>query len=356
MASINGSDPCAVSASSGVTGLHIAAPFIILTASALGVGIPLVGHRYAVGHKFFFLMGKHIGTGVLLSLSLVHLLSPAIAELSSPCLGNATMANYPFAILIAIYACLVMHFIETSVQILVEKEEQRRALLESPQVPSNSLPDIEYVHALVDAAEGTHGSPKKDTESLEAPDDDHQHKARHKKGHGHSHGGGLLPRGFTSTKKMVSAYMLEFGLTTHSITIGLATGISSYEQMVPLLIALCFHQFFEGFALGACLSEAGFSYSHEVALSLLFCFSAPVGIAVGVASQSSYNANSPSALIAAGVLDSIGAGIVLYVALVQMFTEFGIDIRLVHSTLGRFVLYSCVWLGAGVMCLIGVWL
>jgi zinc transporter ZupT len=50
--------------------------------------------------------------------------------------------------------------------------------------------------------------------------------------------------------------VLEAGIGVHSVLIGIALGVSKTAcALIPLLIALVFHQLFEGFALGACLVE-----------------------------------------------------------------------------------------------------
>lgn len=52
--------------------------------------------------------------------------------------------------------------------------------------------------------------------------------------------------------------MLEVGIIVHSVIIGLALGASrSVSTIKPLIVALCFHQFFEGMGLGTCISEVG---------------------------------------------------------------------------------------------------
>jgi len=49
---------------------------------------------------------------------------------------------------------------------------------------------------------------------------------------------------------------LELGIVAHSVIIGIALGVSNSPCTIrPLLAALSFHQFFEGFALGGCISQ-----------------------------------------------------------------------------------------------------
>ena len=47
----------------------------------------------------------------------------------------------------------------------------------------------------------------------------------------------------------ITAYILEVGIALHSVVIGVTLGVSRGPEFVSLLIAVAFHQFFEGFAL-----------------------------------------------------------------------------------------------------------
>uniref|UniRef100_A0A453SPH5 Uncharacterized protein n=1 Tax=Aegilops tauschii subsp. strangulata TaxID=200361 RepID=A0A453SPH5_AEGTS len=50
--------------------------------------------------------------------------------------------------------------------------------------------------------------------------------------------------------------ILELGIVSHSVIIGLSLGVSQSPCTIkPLVAALSFHQFFEGFALGDCISQ-----------------------------------------------------------------------------------------------------
>ncbi|KAJ0427709.1 putative zinc/iron permease [Helianthus annuus] len=55
-------------------------------------------------------------------------------------------------------------------------------------------------------------------------------------------------------RHVVVSQVLEIGIISHSIIIGLLLEMSQSPCTIrPLLGALSFHQFFEGFALGGCI-------------------------------------------------------------------------------------------------------
>lgn len=54
----------------------------------------------------------------------------------------------------------------------------------------------------------------------------------------------------------VSLKVLELGIIVHSVIIGMSLGASeSPDTIRPLLVALTFHQFFEGIGLGGCIVQ-----------------------------------------------------------------------------------------------------
>ncbi|KAH9761626.1 putative beta-1,3-galactosyltransferase 12 [Citrus sinensis] len=126
------------------------------------------------------------------------------------------------------------------------------------------------------------------------------------------------------------ALVLELGIVSHSIIIGISLGVSHSPCTIrPLIAALSFHQFFEGFALG--------------------------GISIGTAVASVYNPNSPGALIVEGILDSISAGILVYMALVDLIAADFLSKRMSCNFRLQVVSYLMLFLGAGLMSLLAIW-
>ncbi|KAG3156360.1 hypothetical protein PI124_g9931 [Phytophthora idaei] len=79
--------------------------------------------------------------------------------------------------------------------------------------------------------------------------------------------------------------------------------------------------------------------------------------AFGIAIHSSYSSSSTTALWMQGIFDCVAGGILLYTGLVELLTYKMTTNRkfLSRSTSQRFTLYISMWLGAGLMALIGKW-
>jgi len=94
-------------------GLRIAAIFIILVGSLLGVLLPMFLARASKMRvpKMSFFAAKYFGSGVILATAFIHLLSPANEALNDPCLGDI-LPEYDWAQGIALMTIVVMFFIE----------------------------------------------------------------------------------------------------------------------------------------------------------------------------------------------------------------------------------------------------
>jgi zinc transporter 1/2/3 len=55
-----------------------------------------------------------------------------------------------------------------------------------------------------------------------------------------------------------------------------------------------------------------------IIMSLVYCVTTPLGVAIGIGIHQSLNVNSPSAILAQAILDSLSAGILLYNAYVEL--------------------------------------
>lgn len=154
--------------------------------------------------------------------------------------------------------------------------------------------------------------------------------------------------------------MIEFGVTVHSIFIGIAVGIAGYSTLVPLLIALVFHQLFEGVALGARISDANFNHMNELIFGAIFSVSAPVGIAIGIGVYTILNTNSVEFLLVQGIFDAICSGILMYTGFQLLLLDFPRD--MLHHCTGRYKrimqagMFASLWISAGIMAFLGKYL
>ncbi|KAK3832723.1 MAG: Zinc/iron permease [Linnemannia elongata] len=393
-------------------GLHIASVFIILTASTCGVFMPVIASKVRalrISDRVLTL-GKQFGTGVILATGFIHMMPTAMANLSSPCLGPTFSENYTaFGGLFILLSSLFMHWIEF---IAVEHNERRMREAAASQglkeinidlgglgatgvaaapCPGHSVTIVEErpchdscssvtscdsVHTPQEDVSGVKSSGSSITKTLSNHHHDqkhdhahrHDHDTKHASGHshqdkshhhhtqevGHSHAHGLSL--LDESQRRISTYILEAGIAAHSVIIGVSLGVSTGSEFTGLLIALVFHQFFEGFALGARIADLAFdtTYTHYV-LALIFSLTTPTGVAIGIGISSSYSANSKSSLLVEGIFDSISTGILLYMGYVNLLAiEFNLngEIRKQSKKI-KSLCFLALWAGAAVMAIIG---
>ncbi|KAG2236659.1 hypothetical protein INT48_000214 [Thamnidium elegans] len=81
----------------------------------------------------------------------------------------------------------------------------------------------------------------------------------------------------------VSTFILELGITLHSAIIGITLGTIDRETFNTLLVALVFHQFFEGIALGTRINDLNSqSLVNPIIMDNLFSVMTPIGVAIGM--------------------------------------------------------------------------
>lgn len=159
---------------------------------------------------------------------------------------------------------------------------------------------------------------------------------------------------------ILQCLMLEAGILFHSVFIGLAVSVSTGSAFVVLLIAISFHQTFEGLALGSRIASIG-SFSTQSLrpwiMCLLYGITTPVGQAIGLGVQGLYDPESEFGLLMVGIMNAISSGLLLYAGLVQLLAEDFLSDSSYVELRGKRRLQACgaVVAGALLMALVGVW-
>lgn len=123
----------------------------------------------------------------------------------------------------------------------------------------------------------------------------------------------------SSSSETIKAHIMEAGIATHSLLVGVAFGmLSSLESAKGLAVALTVHQLCEGFAMGPVIYRGARTFLHAMMLVTVFAFSTPLGVFIGMAlSWSSGGRVGQGTVFVQGVLSCVAAGLLLYVGLVE---------------------------------------
>nr|AAT01414.1 iron regulated transporter [Cucumis sativus] len=305
--------------------LKIIAIFSILIASVIGVGSPLVTRSIPMLHpdRNMFVILKAFAAGIILATGFMHVLPDSFDMLWSNCLKENPWHKFPFSGFVAMMSAIVTLMVDSMATSLYTKKHNEVMPENSPRGgDDHELPVVSGGHF--------HGHHHMDTKETNA-------------------GSQLL-------RYRVVAMVLELGIVVHSVVIGLSLGATNDTCTIKgLVAALCFHQMFEGMGLGGCILQAEYKWMKKAIMVFFFSVTTPFGIALGIGLSKTYKENSPVALVTVGLLNASSAGLLIYMALVDLLSADFMGPKLQGSIKLQVKSYIAVLLGAGGMSLMAKW-
>lgn len=339
------------------TGLRIASVFIIWGCSTFGSTFPIIAHRSSLvtlPHSVFE-FAKYFGSGVIIATAFIHLLGPAIEELTSPCLGPAWQ-DYPYPLALALLSAFSIFIVELFAFRIGTAKLKKLGVYH----------DAHGHHTGGVVAHGPEGSPVPGPASPRIPDVESMHLEKPDKS---SEAGHSVTRVDDATHittmtdesamaQLIGVGILEFGVILHSVLIGLTLAVN--ESFKVLFVVIVFHQTFEGLGVGSRLAYLQLPPKYRIApvlAAFLYGITTPLGIAIGLGVRTTYNPDSTHATLVSGILDSLSAGILMYTGFVELLAhEFLFSREMREASNGKlFYALSCVLLGCGLMALLGKW-
>ncbi|NP_001152110.1 zinc transporter 10 precursor [Zea mays] len=311
----------------------------ILVSSVIGVCLPLLSRSVPAlrPDRNLFVIVKAFASGVILATGYMHVLPDSFSNLTSPCLPRKPWADFSFTTFVAMLAALFTLMVDS---LMLSFYNRRKGGNTSGRRTSGAVADHE------------------------SPAHEH-HWHSHGHGHGHGHAGGIVvadkPEDDEASqvqlrRNRVVVQVLEMGIVVHSVVIGLGMGASQNVCTIrPLVTAMCFHQLFEGMGLGGCILQAEYGAKMKAGLVFFFSTTTPFGIALGLALTKVYRENSPTALIVVGLLNAASAGLLHYMALVELLAADFMGPKLQSSVRLQLLCFLAVLLGAGGMSIMAKW-
>ncbi|KAF2826109.1 Zinc/iron permease [Ophiobolus disseminans] len=399
--------------------LHVAAVFIVFFASIGGCGFPVVAKKVKwmkIPPKVFFFC-KHFGTGVLIATAFVHLLPTAFASLNDPCLPELFTDKYPAMPGVIMMASLFLLFViemwlnaktgghthggstgeefgshapppgiqaafnnpirrvdsyDSQKTMLAQRDEKRGWQEQTYPVDNFPFPMTKGMDELEAKSEmppwfivfyeqyvrqrdemltmvnrAMPALPNyqqqqvpQETTSVSYFDDDVE-KA-------------VDP--MVLKKQSMQITLIEGGILFHSVFVGMTISITA-DGFIILLIAIVFHQMFEGLGLGSRIAAVPYPSKSWKPWVLVVAFgtTAPIGQAIGLMTRGSYDPNSAFGLIIVGIFNAISSGLLIYAALVDLLAEDFLSEEAQHTLKGkdRNMAFFYVLLGAAGMAAVG---
>ncbi|KAI1802011.1 Zinc/iron permease [Daldinia bambusicola] len=359
--------------------LHTVGLFLVLAASCLGAGFPVAAKKISwlkVPEKVFFAC-KHFGTGVLIATAFVHLLPTAWFSLSDPCLPDLFTEQYPpLPGVIMMASLFILFIIEMWMNnkmgghshggaagfehhapppvVVPHSQVQHRSMPSDATMVGFEAQDIEYEKRMAEEAEmrqNPYSENEFDLPRSEMPpwfvvfyeqyvrqrlelvnmikasggnaqvqSEPKQDVVVSEKSMMDEEGQPVDP--LVYRRMSMNITLLEGGILFHSVFVGMTVSIT-IDGFVVLLIAILFHQMFEGLGLGSRIAAVPYPKGSIRPWLLVFAFgtTAPIGQAIGLAARNTYDPNSAFGLIIVGVFNSISSGLLIYAALVDLLAE-----------------------------------
>ena len=358
--------------------------------------------------RHFLFISRHFGTGVLIATAFVHLLPTAFVSLTDPCLPKFWSKNYRamagFVAMVSVFVvvCVEMFFAMKGAKHVhasgydnlineVEQEEE----LENEEAGQSRV-------AEQDTAGDIHlGSIRRISRSATAPEvsgsssvglaDDHDEMRMKDLEPGkesdepYSDRDALFDEGEpnrsvprpsgtsesyrqvdhelpnpNAQRQLLQCLLLEAGILFHSIFIGMAVSVATGTSFVVLLVAISFHQTFEGFALGsriASLIPDLFSPSSTKPwlMCLAYGTTTPIGQAIGLFMHNLYDPASTTGLLMVGITNAISSGLLLFAGLVELLAEDFLSETSYETLRGKRRIEACIAVAGGalLMALVG---
>lgn len=344
----------------GRLGARISALFVILIVSSAATFFPVMASRIKSLriNIYVYLFARYFGAGVIIATAFIHLLDPAYGEIGpNTCVGmTGGWAQYSWPPAIALTSVMLIFLMEFLAERYVENkyhlhhtEQNVEAIITDQKgaaragsLSHNQLHSGDQDQSLHDAIAAQQTAKDLRKSDLETASETSSELATE-----------------TAFRQQIAAFLvLEFGVIFHSVIIGLNLGTTGSEFTI-LYPVLVFHQSFEGLGIGARMSAIPFPRRYSWlpwALCAGYGLTTPIAIAAGLGVRTTYNAGSFTANVVSGVLDSISAGILIYTGLVELLArDFLFNPDLTREKKRLTFMVVCVFIGTGVMALLGKW-
>jgi zinc transporter 1/2/3 len=318
---------------------------VIFLTSIIGISLPVLLARYFQGKPLYdkaVLLIKCFAAGVILSTSLVHVLPDAFDALSDcQVASHHPWKDYPFSGLVTLIGALLALLVDITATSHVEHGHGNGHGHGHGDSHGEKYSPV-GTHEELAVSEKKSGETRCELGELGVVNSEQQRVEE-----------------LVRLKQRLVSQVLEIGIIFHSVIIGVTMGMSQNQCTIrPLVLALAFHQIFEGMGLGGCIAQAGFSFGTTAYMCFMFSVTTPVGIVLGMIlfSVTGYDDSSPKALIMEGLLGSFSSGILIYMGLVDLIAVDFFHNKMMSSNLSlKKASYIALILGSISMSILALW-
>ena len=346
--------------------LAIVSVFVLWIVSFMGAAYPLLLSLSRHPHIVMSIrLGSFAGSGVMLATAFVHMLYTANENLSSNCLPESWLDAYgPWAFLFACLTIIILQTIDYVLYLFMKPvgrnaegvnegnlvmDDTAEDRLDRMEVADADATSISVSTSTATAAIRSIGASNSANCKSHVKCKDEDCKSRVLLGSSHKD----KPRAALLSNLIIS----EVSIGVHSLVIGLSLGLTGSSEFVALFVAIIFHQLLEGVALGSATAESGLGNKMVLIFAAVYSITTPIGIAVGIAVRQSLDTSSPSMLYTVGILDSIAAGALIYLALADHMNALRVHAKWMRQSTPAIqaACFAAFYIGAATLLVIAIW-
>ncbi|ORY65689.1 Zinc/iron permease [Neocallimastix californiae] len=345
--------------------------FVILLCSFLGTYLPMQ-FRYRSFFKedtMLFRSIKLFGTGIILSIAFIHMIIPADHILTSEYSYSFFNEQYPsFTGVLVIFGIVITHFLQvytshiiyqnsgyqaheeisgSETTLSVGGEEKNEMDITNEKIEWNDKPHgmrLEPTSIPMTSVTISNSNSNSNSNSSSSLDvcSENQHNLLYLMEH---------------EEKQIVCYLLEIGISLHSILIGIAFGMTMDEELITLMVALMFHQFFEGVSLSSVFIEAHFRRSTAIFIMIItYSCTLPLGGFIGLFIRKMIESTNSLYLVVQGIIDAVAGGILIYDDVVNILSRHCNSKLFRHSSLSsKSIQLLAFYFGIITMAIVGMW-
>ncbi|KAF8699632.1 Zinc iron permease, partial [Rhizoctonia solani] len=333
---------------------------------------PTVAKRssYLQTPRVVFFIGKHFGTGVILATAFIHLLKDAFENMSKAHVNSRWGKYESWPGLVIMSALLFIFLVECKSPNFVISSVYLNFDIDSSTVY------VEYIAEQSASSEPRESQPQNGPGVPKRPGLEHVHTdCLH----------GEVQVSEREATRIVGVFVLQLGIMLHSIVVGFTLAVTNGAEFTSLLIALIFHQLFEGLSLGVRISSLrptlftphhsatngteaspllpssshrSKAHAHSfptlpILLAGLFALATPAGMLVGILLRTAPR----DAYLVRGLASAVSAGLLIYASCVELLAgDFVAEPKMRKAGLKRqAAALGSLLAGAAGMAIIGIW-
>ncbi|XP_068214526.1 zinc transporter ZIP2-like [Palaemon carinicauda] len=257
------------------------------------------------------------GAGVLMATIFLHILPEAVETVEGAMEdGLMPSISYPVTQISLCFGFFFVYFVEELVHHCIERKNKKQKG-EDYQIPVISGHDNKGFY---------------NDENLNDSSIPHTHD------HGATHD-------YLKKVSLVGSLIVVLALSFHGFMEGMALGLEGHSDDVWLMFAaLCSHKIFISFSMSMELLEIGVPLKILILSMMTFALASPIGGLVGaIITANSSGSDTPAGVLAPAFLQAISAGTILYVTFCEVLE------RERAKTSGGLVKFACLLAGFAVM-------